>query len=416
MKKAEYKKRIEALFKQHEKLVMRKNRKIEGGNGVFDRYAFPVLTAGHTPVFWRYDLDQKTNPYLMERIGINSTFNAGAMEFGGKIVALARVESVDRKSFLAVAESPNGIDNFRFWDYPVLLPETSDPDINVYDIRVVRHEDGWIYGLFCTERKDPKMPSWDTSSAVAQCGIARTRDLKNWERLPDLKTQSPQQRNVVLHPEFVDGHYAFYTRPQDEFIQAGKGGGIGWGLAASMNNAVINEETIIDNREYHTIKEVKNGLGPPPIRTDRGWLHLAHGVRNTAAGLRYVLYLMLCDLGRPWVVTHRPAGYFLAPQGEERAGDVSNVVFSNGWVERKNGDVLIYYASSDTRLHVAASTITRLLDYVMNTPADPLRSYACVEQRCALIKKNRAALKALKLAGVKKAAKKPARPAKAKKR
>ncbi|MGA2074506.1 MAG: glycosidase [Terriglobia bacterium] len=402
MKKAEYKKRIEALFKQHEKLVMRKNRKIEGGNGVFDRYAFPVLTAGHTPVFWRYDLDQKTNPYLMERIGINSTFNAGAMEFGGKIVALARVESVDRKSFLAVAESPNGIDNFRFWDYPVLLPETSDPDINVYDIRVVRHEDGWIYGLFCTERKDPKMPSWDTSSAVAQCGIARTRDLKNWERLPDLKTQSPQQRNVVLHPEFVDGHYAFYTRPQDEFIQAGKGGGIGWGLAASMNNAVINEETIIDNREYHTIKEVKNGLGPPPIRTDRGWLHLAHGVRNTAAGLRYVLYLMLCDLGRPWVVTHRPAGYFLAPQGEERAGDVSNVVFSNGWVARPSGQVFIYYGSSDTRLHIATSTVDKLLDYVLNTPEDPLRSYACVEQRCALIDRNLKLMSSLRKRGSKK--------------
>jgi len=315
---------------------------------------------------------------------------------------LARVESVDRKSFLAVAESPNGIDNFRFWDYPVLLPETSDPDINVYDIRVVRHEDGWIYGLFCTERKDPKMPSWDTSSAVAQCGIARTRDLKNWERLPDLKTQSPQQRNVVLHPEFVDGHYAFYTRPQDEFIQAGKGGGIGWGLAASMNNAVINEETIIDNREYHTIKEVKNGLGPPPIRTDRGWLHLAHGVRNTAAGLRYVLYLMLCDLGRPWVVTHRPAGYFLAPQGEERAGDVSNVVFSNGWVARPSGQVFIYYGSSDTRLHIATSTVDKLLDYVLNTPEDPLRSYACVEQRCALIDRNLKLMSSLRKRGSKK--------------
>jgi len=388
MNKAEFKKRIEALFKQHEKLATRKNRKLQFGNGTFDRYAFPVLTAEHAPVFWRYDLDPKTNPYLMERMGINSTFNAGAMEFEGRIVVLARVEGVDRKSFLAVAESPNGIDNFRFWDYPILMPETSDPDINVYDIRVVRHEDGWIYGLFCTERKDPKTPLWDTSSAVAQCGIARTKDLKSWERLPDLKTQSPQQRNVVLHPEFVDGHYAFYTRPQDEFIQAGKGGGIGWGLVASMHHAVINEETIIDNREYHTIKEVKNGLGPAPIKTERGWLHLAHGVRNTAAGLRYVLYLMLCDLDRPWVVTHRPAGYFLAPQGEERIGDVSNVVFSNGWVARPSGQVFIYYGSSDTRLHVATSTVDKLLDYVLHTPEDPLRSYACVKQRCALIEKN----------------------------
>ena len=388
MEQAEFRRRVQELSKRHEKLVTRKNQKIETGNGVFDRHAFPVLTAEHTPVFWRYDLDQRTNPYLMERMGINSTFNAGAMEYNGKIVVLARVEGVDRKSFLAVAESPNGIDNFRFWDFPILMPETQDPDINVYDIRVVRHADGWIYGLFCTERKDPKAPSWDTSSAVAQCGIARTRDLKNWERFPDLKTKSPQQRNVVLHPEFVDGQYGFYTRPQDEFIQAGKGGGIGWGLARSMENAVIDEETIIDNREYHTIKEVKNGLGPAPIKTPKGWLHLAHGVRNTVAGLRYVLYLLLCELDRPQVVTHRPGGYFLAPQGDERIGDVSNVVFSNGWVAREDGRVFIYYGSSDTRLHVATSTIARLLDYVLHTPEDPLRSYACVEQRYALIEKN----------------------------
>jgi len=388
MNQAAFRRRVKKLFENHEKLITRKNHKIEPGNGVFDRYKYPVLTAAHTPVFWRYDLDPKTNPYLMERMGINSTFNAGAMEFGGKIVVLARVEGVDRKSFLAVAESPSGIDNFRFWDYPILMPETQDPDINVYDIRVVRHEDGWIYGLFCTERKDPKSPPWDTSSAVAQCGIARTKDLKNWERLADLKTKSPQQRNVVLHPEFVDGKYAFYTRPQDEFIQAGKGGGIGWGLAASMENVVIEEETIIDNREYHTIKEVKNGLGPTPIRTHKGWLHLAHGVRNTVAGLRYVLYLMLCELARPQVVTHRPAGYFLAPRGEERVGDVSNVVFSNGWVARQDGQVFIYYGSADTRLHVATSTVDRLLDYVSHTPEDPLRSYACVKQRYALIEKN----------------------------
>ncbi|HMD96347.1 MAG TPA: glycosidase [Terriglobia bacterium] len=388
MKQAEFRKRLQALGKQHEELLTRKNRRIRTGNGVYDRYAFPVLTAEHTPLFWRYDLDAKTNPYLMERMGINSTYNAGAMEYEGKIVVLARVEGVDRKSFLAVAESPNGIDNFRFWDYPIFMPETRDPDINVYDIRVVRHEDGWIYGLFCTERKDPKVPSWDTSSAVAQCGVARTKDLKNWERLPDLKTKSPQQRNVVLHPEFVDGKYAFYTRPQDEFIQAGKGGGIGWGLAPSMENAVIEEETVIDNREYHTIKEVKNGLGPAPIKTPQGWLHLAHGVRNTAAGLRYVLYLFLCELDRPQVVTHRPGGYFLAPQGEELIGDVSNVVFSNGWVAREDGQVFIYYGSSDTRLHVATSSVARLLDYVLHTPEDPLRSHACVEQRYALIEKN----------------------------
>jgi len=303
---------------------------------------------------------------------------------------------VDRKSFLAVAESPNGIDNFRFWDYPVLMPETHDPDINIYDIRVVRHEDGWIYGMFCTERKDPKAPSWDTSSAVAQCGLARTRNLKDWERLPDVRSSSPQQRNVVLHPEFVDGKYAFYTRPQDEFIQAGRGGGIGWGLASDIRNPVIEKEIIIDNREYHTIKEVKNGQGPAPIKTPKGWLHLAHGVRNTAAGLRYVLYMFLSKLDQPNVITHRPAGYFIAPQGDERTGDVSNVVFANGWVAREDGTVFIYYASSDTRLHVATSTVDKLLDYVLHTPEDPLRTFACVEQRNALIRKN---LKVLNMSG-----------------
>jgi 4-O-beta-D-mannosyl-D-glucose phosphorylase len=388
MKQAEYRRRLQNLFKQHEKLIRRKNSRTDGGNGIFNRYKYPVLTAEHTPLFWRYDLDLKTNPYLMERMGINATFNAGAMEYEGKFLVFARVEGVDRKSFLAVAESTNGIDNFRFWDYPILMPETEDPDTNVYDIRVVRHEDGWIYGLFCTERKDPKAPSWDTSSAVAQCGIARTRDLKKWERLPDLKTKSPQQRNVVLHPEFVDGKYALYTRPQDEFIQAGKGGGIGWGLASSMENSVIENEIIIDNREYHTIKEVKNGLGPAPIKTSKGWLHLAHGVRNTAAAMRYVLYLFLSELERPYVVTHRPGGYFLGPQGEERVGDVSNVTFSNGWIATKDGRVFIYYGASDTRLNVATSTVDRLLDYVLHTPEDPLRSYACVEQRYALIEKN----------------------------
>jgi 4-O-beta-D-mannosyl-D-glucose phosphorylase len=396
MNSSAFKKSVQNLFRQQEKLLARRNPKLPGGNGVFDRYEFPVLTAAHAPILWRYDLDRKTNPFLLERMGINAVFNAGALLHQGKFLVVARVEGVDRKSFFAVAESSNGVDKFRFWETPILLPETSDPDTNVYDMRLVEHQDGWIYGLFCTERKDPQAPAWDTSSALAQCGIARTKDLKVWQRLPDLQSKSPQQRNVVLHPEFVDGKYAFYTRPQDDFIQAGKGGGIGWGLAETMENAVLDEEIILDDREYHTIQEVKNGLGPAPIKTSRGWLHLAHGVRNTAAGLRYVLYLFLTELDRPWVVTHKPAGYFLAPQGEERVGDVSNVVFSNGWIKRGKEDVLIYYASSDTRLHVATSTVPRLLDYVLNTPADPLRSRACVEQRYALIEKNRALLNALK--------------------
>ena len=416
MNRAAFKKGVQDLFKQQEKLLTRRNRKSPGGNGVFDRYELPVLTAAHAPITWRYDLDQKSNPFLMERMGINAAFNAGAILHEGKFLVVARVEGADRKSFFAIAESPNGTDQFRFWDYPILMPETAEPDTNVYDMRVVKHQDGWIYGLFCTERKDPKTPLWDTSSAVAQCGIARTKDLMTWERLADLKSKSPQQRNVVLHPEIVDGKYAFYTRPQDDFIQAGKGGGIGWGLSSSIEQAVVDEEIILDNREYHTIQEVKNGLGPAPIKTKQGWLHLAHGVRNTAAGLRYVLYMFLCELERPWVVTHKPAGYFIAPEGWERVGDVSNVVFSSGWIERKNGDVLIYYASSDTRLHVAASTVPKLLDYVLNTPADPLRSHACVEQRYALIKKNQGVLKTLKPTAVKRAAKKAVRPAKSKKR
>jgi len=401
MNQAAFRKSLQDLMKQQEKLLARRNRKSPNGNGIFDRYENPVLTAAHAPITWRYDLDRTTNPFLLERIAVNAAFNAGAILHKGKYLVVARVEGADRKSFFAVAESPNGIDNFRFWDYPILMPETADPDTNVYDMRLVKHEDGWIYGLFCTERKDPKTPAWDTSSAVAQCGIARTRDLKSWERLADLKSHSPQQRNVVLHPEFVDGEYAFYTRPQDDFIQAGKGGGVGWGLADSIEKAVIQSESIMDNRAYHTIQEVKNGLGPAPIKTAEGWLHLAHGVRNTAAGLRYVLYLFLAELERPWVITHKPAGYFIAPEGEERIGDVSNVVFSNGWIEGKKGEVYIYYASSDTRLHVATSTVAKLLDYVRNTPADPLRSYACVEQRYALIEKNQAVLRGLKVSGSK---------------
>ena len=383
----EHKARLKELMQQHEQLLQQKNRKAASSNGIVERYVNPVVTASHAPIFWRFDLNYDTNPHLLERLGINAAFNCGAMEFEGKIVLAVRVEGVDRKSFFAIAESDNGIEGFRFWDYPVLMPETDVPDTNVYDMRLVRHEDGWIYGLFCTERKDPNAAPGDLSSAVAQCGIARTKDLRNWERLPDLKTNSPQQRNVVLHSEFVDGKYAFYTRPQDDFIEAGTGGGIGWGLSEKIINAMIDKETIIDSRAYHTIKEVKNGLGPAPLKTEQGWLHLAHGVRGTAAGLRYVLYLFLCDLNEPWRMTHQPGGYFLAPEGDERVGDVSNVLFSSGWVQR-DGEVLIYYGSSDTRIHVATSTVEKLLDYVINTAPDPLRSYASVEQRCDLIKKN----------------------------
>ncbi|HXX64315.1 MAG TPA: glycosidase [Bacteroidota bacterium] len=388
MTRAQFAKRLAALKKDHQRLIARANKPTALGNGVYSRYLYPVLTAEHTPLFWRYDLDYRTNPYLMERIGVNAAFNPGAIEHKGSVLLMVRVEGADRKSFFAIAESRSGIDRFRFWDYPCVIPETEDPDINVYDMRLVRHEDGWIYGLFCTERKDPTVPRTDTSSAIAQCGIVRTKDLLTWERLADLKTGSQQQRNVVLHPEFVDRKYAFYTRPQDGFIQTGSGGGIGWGLSESIESARIDKETIIDDRLYHTIKEVKNGLGPAPIKTERGWLHLAHGVRNTAAGLRYVLYLFLCDAAEPQKQIARPAGYFLAPQGEERTGDVSNVVFSCGWVERKNGEVLIYYASSDTRIHVASSTVDKLLDYVIHTPEDGLRSAASVQQRIALIQKN----------------------------
>ncbi len=380
--------RLARLTRDHEAYIERRNTPLPWHNGIYQRYAYPVLTAGHTPLFWRYDLDPQRNPFLMERLGINAAFNAGAIELDGKILVMARVEGWDRKSFFAVAESANGIDNFHFWDYPVVMPETEDPDINVYDMRLVRHEDGWIYGVFCTERKDPDAPPGDLSSAVAQAGIARTRDLVKWERLPDLKSRSPQQRNVVLHPEFVNGRYAFYTRPQDDFISAGSGGGIGWALCKDITRPVIEEESIIDQRLYHTIKEAKNGLGPAPIKTPHGWLQLAHGVRGCAAGLRYVLYLFMTDLDHPEKPVYTPGGYFIAPQAEERVGDVSNVVFSNGWVARANGDVFIYYASSDTRLHVATTTVERLVDYVRSTPPDPLRSAACVAQRNELITRN----------------------------
>ncbi|MBT2288673.1 glycosidase [Paenibacillus albidus] len=380
--------RKQQLTERYEALIQRNNEKAPYGNGIYDRYVYPLLTAAHAPLIWRYDFNPDTNPYFAERIGVNGIFNPGAIELNGKFYIVARVEGNDRKSFFAVAESDSGVDGFRFWDHPVLLPETDVPDINVYDMRLVSHEDGWIYGLFCTERKDPDAAPGDLSSAVAQCGIARTKDLKTWERLADLKTGSAQQRNVVLHPEFVDGKYAFYTRPQDGFIDAGSGGGIGWGLSDTIENAVIASESIMDQRYYHTIKEVKNGQGPAPIKTNRGWLHIAHGVRNTAAGLRYVLYAFLSDLQEPDKVTHAPGGHFIAPDGEERVGDVSNVVFCNGVIARDNGDVYIYYASSDTRIHVATTTVDQLLDYVLNTPEDPLRSYACVQQRIALIDRN----------------------------
>lgn len=377
------------LRARYEELVTRPNRIDEDWyNGCFDRYVHPVLTNEHIPLEWRYDLHEATNPFLMERLGVNAVFNAGAIEFNGKICMVCRVEGNDRKSFFAVAESDNGVDNFRFRPYPILIPQTDEKDTNVYDMRLVKHQDGWIYGLFCSERRDPAAKKGDTSSAVAACGIVRTRDLDHWERLPDLVTPSPQQRNVVLHPEFVDGKYAFYTRPQDGFIDAGSGGGIGWGLADSIEKAVLTNEAIVDEKVYHTVKEVKNGCGAPPIKTAEGWLHIAHGVRNTAAGLRYVLYAFLCDLNDPAKVIASPGGYFLAPWKEERIGDVSNVVFCNGLVTRADGSVNIYYASSDTRMHLAATTVDRLLDWVKHTPADPLYSRECVEQRIALIKSN----------------------------
>jgi 4-O-beta-D-mannosyl-D-glucose phosphorylase len=386
--KTTFQERLKQLEANYRQLIDRKNIKEPLGNGVYDRYAYPIITAAHTPVFWRYDLNPETNPYLMERFGINAAFNSGAIKLNGKYLLVVRVEGADRKSFFAVAESPNGVDHFEFWTRPISMPETSEPDTNVYDMRLVQHEDGWIYGLFCTERKDPNARPGDESSAVAQCGIARTRDLVKWERLPDLKTPSAQQRNVVLHPEFVDGKYAFYTRPQDSFIEAGKGGGIGWGLADSIEHAVIEEEFIVDAKQYHTINEVKNGQGPAPIKTDKGWLHLAHGVRNTAAGLRYVLYMFVTDLADPTKVIRKPAGYFIAPEGEERIGDVSNVVFGNGWILDEDGTVFIYYGSSDTRMHVATSTVDRLLDYVFNTPEDGLRSAASVQTLNKLIERN----------------------------
>jgi 4-O-beta-D-mannosyl-D-glucose phosphorylase len=380
--------RVRALLAAQEALLARSNEPRPGGNGVLRRWRHPVLTAAHAPVHWRYDLDPSTNPGLLERMGVNSVFNPGAILLGGRFCLVARVEGADRKSFFAVAESESGVDRFRFRDRPVAMPETDDPDVNVYDMRLTAHQDGWIYGVFCTERRDPAARRGDLSSAVAQCGIARTRDLERWDRLPDLVTRSPQQRNVVLHPELVGGRYAFYTRPQDGFIEAGSGGGIGWGLAESIGRAVIGEEVGVHDRRYHTVFETKNGLGPPPIRTPQGWLQLAHGVRGTADGLRYVLYAFMTALDEPWRVIYEPGGYLLAPEGEERVGDVGNVTFSNGWMAREDGELYVYYGSSDTRCHVATTTVGTLVDYCRNTPPDPGRSAACVRQRLALIERN----------------------------
>ncbi len=383
--------RKQFVTERYESLLSRKNEPIEG-NGVYRRYKNPVITADMAPLTWRYDFDPATNPYFMERIGVNATLNSGAMKWNGKYLLVVRVEGADRKSFFAVAESPNGVDNFRFWERPITLPDTDDPATNVYDMRLTQHEDGWIYGLFCAERHDPACPG-DLSAATATCGIARTKDLVDWERLPDLKCKS-QQRNVVLHPEFVDGKYALYTRPQDGFIDTGNGGGIGWTLVDDICHAEITrEEKIIDERIYHTIKEVKNGEGPHPIKTPQGWLHLAHGVRACASGLRYVLYMYMTALDEPWRRIAAPGGYFMAPVGEEYMGDVMNVLFANGWIKDEDGRVLIYYASSDTRMHVAESTVDRLVDYCMNTPQDGLTTTESVRTINRLIDKNLAYLK-----------------------
>lgn len=373
--------------KKQEELLTRKNVKSGFYNGVYDRYEYPVLTREHIPLTWRYDLDSESNPYFMERLGINAVMNSGAIMLNGKYYLVARIEGNDRKSFFGVAESDNGIDNFRFWDYPILFEDTCPEETNVYDMRLTQHEDGYIYGVFCSESKD--MSVNDLSAAVAAAGIVRTKDLKTWERLPNLVTlRSPQQRNVVLHPEFVNGKYAFYTRPMDDFIETGSGGGVGFGLCDDITHAVIDEEKMTSLRKYHTITEAKNGAGATPIKTDRGWIHIAHGVRNTAAGLRYVIYAFATDLDDPSKVIAEPSGLLIGPRGEERVGDVSNVVFTNGAVANDKGEVFIYYASSDTRMHVATTTVDKLTDYVFNTPKDPGRSVECVAQRCALIKKN----------------------------
>lgn len=385
---ADFKTKVATVKKQFNELLTRSNEPLSEGNGIYTRYKYPILTAAHTPLEWRYDFDEKTNPYFQQRIMMNATLNSGAIKWQGKYLLVVRVEGADRKSFFAVAESPNGIDNFVFWGEPITMPEDVVPATNVYDMRLTAHEDGYIYGIFCVERHDDNFPN-DLSAATATAGIARTKDLKTWERLPDLKTKS-QQRNVVLHPEFVDGKYALYTRPQDGFIDAGSGGGIGWALIDDITHAEVKEEKIINPRHYHTIMEVKNGEGPHPIKTSQGWLHLAHGVRGCASGLRYVLYLYMTALEDPTKVIAQPGGYFLVPEGEEYVGDVMNVAFSNGWIADEDGKVFIYYASSDTRMHVATSTIDELVDYCLNTPEDGLTTAASVENIKRLIAKNKA--------------------------
>ena len=382
----DFNEKLKVLVKDHEALLKRKNRAVYV-NGVYERYEFPVLTAAHAPLFWRYDLDEETNPFLEERFGIHAAFNSGAIKWGDRYLMCVRVEGADRKSFFAMAESPDGVEGFRFWDRPITMPEWGEPATNVYDMRLTAHEDGWVYGVFCVERKDPAAAPGDLSSAVAAAGIARTRDFVTWERLPDLVSAS-QQRNVVLHPEFVDGKYAFYTRPQDGFIDAGSGGGIGWALVDDITHAEVKEEKIINFRHYHTIKETKNGEGPAPIRTEKGWLHLAHGVRGCASGLRYVLYLYMTALDDPSRVIAEPAGFFMAPEGEEYVGDVMNVLFSNGWIADPDGKVFIYYASSDTRMHVATSTVDRLVDYCLNTGPDGFTTGDTVRRLNQLIDKN----------------------------
>ena len=383
-----FKQKLQTLQQQQEALLQRPNTLTENTNGIVRRYTFPVVTKDHIPLEWRYDMNPATNPFCLERIGVNACMNSGAIKWKGKYLLMVRVEGCDRKSFFAIAESPNGIDNFRFWERPVNLPDIDPGETNVYDMRLTAHEDGWVYGIFCSERHDPEAKPGDLSSAVAKAGIVRTKDLIRWERLPDLITKS-QQRNVVLHPEFVNGKYALYTRPQDGFIDTGSGGGIGWTLIEDLTNAVVSSELIIDKRYYHTIKEVKNGEGPHPIKTPKGWLHLAHGVRACAAGLRYVLYLYMTVLADPTKVIAQPGGYFLAPIGDERVGDVSNVLFSNGWIADEDGKVFIYYASSVTRMHVAVSTVEILVDYCMNTPEDGLRSAASVAKINKLIDRNK---------------------------
>ena len=382
-----YQEKVQALRQRHEALLQRKNQVMEGGNGIYEKYVYPILTAEHTPLEWKYDFNEKDNPFLMQRIMMNAVLNAGAIKLDGRYLLICRVEGADRKSFFAVAESPNGIDQWRFWEEPITMPDTEDPATNIYDMRVTQHEDGWIYGVFCAERHDPSQPG-NLSAATATAGIARTKDLKTWERLPDLKTKS-QQRNVVLHPEFVNGKYALYTRPQDGFIDTGSGGGIGWALVDDMTHAEVKEEKIIYERKYHTITEVKNGEGPHPLKTAKGWLHLAHGVRGTADGLRYVLYMYMTSLEDSTKVIAKPGGFFLVPEGSEYIGDVMNVAFANGWIKDEDGRVLIYYASADTRLHVATSSVERLVDYCMNTPEDGLTTSASVETIKKLIAKNR---------------------------